>query len=89
LVAGAIQDADRGVLVGQKTFGKGTIQQIYRLSDTSSIHITSHEWLTPNRNVIDGAGLIPNIEMIPDANGRDVELGEAIRYLQNNVLSND
>lgn len=89
LVAGAIQDADRGVLVGQKTFGKGTIQQIYRLSDTSSVHITSHEWLTPNRNVIDGVGLTPDIEMIPDENGRDVELGEAIRYLQNNVLSND
>jgi carboxyl-terminal processing protease len=89
LVAGAIQDADRGVLVGQKTFGKGTIQQIYRLSDTSSLHVTSHEWLTPNRNVIDGMGLTPDIEMIPDENGRDVELGEAIRYFQNNVLSNN
>jgi len=89
LVAGAIQDTDRGVLVGQKTFGKGTIQEIHRLSDTSSIHITSHEWLTPNRHVIDGIGLTPNIEMIPDENGRDVELGEAVRYLQNTVLSDN
>ena len=87
LMAGAIQDNSRGVLMGQKTFGKGTIQQIFRLSDTSSLHITASEWLTPRRNVIDGTGLIPNIEMIPDENGRDVELGEAIRYLQNNVLS--
>jgi len=87
LFAGAIQDADRGILVGQKTFGKGTIQEIHRLSDTSSIHITSHEWLTPNRHVIDGVGLTPNIEMIPDENGRDVELGESVRYLQNTVLS--
>lgn len=89
LVAGAIQDADRGVLVGQKTFGKGTIQEIHPLSDSSSVHITSHEWLTPNRNVIDGVGLTPDIEMIPDENGRDVELGEAIRYLQNTVLANN
>ncbi len=87
LVAGAIQDESRGVLVGQKTFGKGTIQQIFRLSDTSSVHITAAEWLTPHRNVIEGVGLTPDIEMIPDENGRDVELGEAIRYLQNNILS--
>lgn len=86
LVAGAIQDNSRGVLVGQKTFGKGTIQQIFRLSDTSSLHITASEWLTPNRNIIEGVGLTPDIEMIPDENGRDVELGEAIRYLQSNIL---
>jgi len=88
LVAGAIQDKGRGVLVGQQTFGKGTIQQIFRLSDTSSLHVTASEWLTPNRNVIDGVGLNPDIAMIPDANGRDVEFGEALRYLQNMVLSN-
>jgi len=82
LVAGAIQDHGRGVLIGQRTFGKGTVQQIFRLSDQSSIHITSSEWFTPNGNQIDGNGLIPDIEMIPDENGRDVELGEAIRHLQ-------
>ncbi|HRF94254.1 MAG TPA: S41 family peptidase [Aggregatilineales bacterium] len=88
LVAGAIQDWGRGVLVGQKTFGKGTIQQISGLSDKSSLHITTAEWLTPNRNVIDGVGLNPDISMIPDENGRDVELGEAVRHLQNTVLDN-
>jgi carboxyl-terminal processing protease len=82
LVAGAIQDRNRGILVGQVTYGKGTVQQIYSLSDGSSIHVTSAEWLTPNRNALDGVGLQPNILMIPDASGRDVELGEAIRYLQ-------
>ncbi len=81
LVAGAIQDTNRGILIGQVTYGKGTVQQIYSLSDGSSIHVTSAEWLTPNRFTIDGVGLVPNIEMIPDASGRDVELGEAIRYL--------
>ena len=82
LVAGALQDYGRGLLIGQNTYGKGTIQQIFGLSDTSSIHITSAEWFTPNRNAIDGVGLSPDISMIPDENGRDIEIGEAIRYLQ-------
>lgn len=82
LVAGALQDRERGILIGQKTFGKGTIQQIFSLSDQSSIHVTSAEWFTPNRNALDGVGLEPTISMIPDDNGRDVEIGEAIRYLR-------
>ncbi len=81
LVAGAIRDRGRGVLIGQQTFGKGTVQQIFRLSDESSIHVTSAEWLTPDRSQISGVGLTPDITMIPDENGRDVELGEAVRYL--------
>lgn len=82
LVAGAIQDYQRGILIGQTTYGKGTVQQLFRLSDSSSVHITSAEFLTPNRNTIDGKGLQPNISMIPDENARDVEIGEAIRFLQ-------
>jgi carboxyl-terminal processing protease len=82
LVAAAIQDHERGILIGQRTFGKGTVQQIFRLSDNSSVHITSAEWLTPNHRQLESVGLEPDIPMIPDANGRDVELGEAVRYLQ-------
>ncbi len=82
LVAGALQDHQRGIVIGQTTFGKGTVQQIFRLSDESSLHITSAEWLTPERYAIEGQGLEPDITMIPDADGRDVELGEAIRQLQ-------
>jgi carboxyl-terminal processing protease len=89
LVAGAIQDHQRGILIGQRTFGKGTIQQIFPLSDTSSIHITSAEWFTPNRNALDGVGLQPDIEMILDETGRDVEIGEAVRYLQQLVLQDE
>jgi len=82
LVAGALQDRERAILIGQRTFGKGTIQQIFPLSDESSVHVTSAEWFTPNRNALDRIGLEPDIPMIPDENGRDVEIGEAIRYLQ-------
>jgi carboxyl-terminal processing protease len=87
LVAGAIQDHQRGILVGQTTYGKGTVQQIFRLSDDSSIHITSAEWLTPNQHHLDGIGLQPDISMIPDPNGRDVEIGEAIRALEQTLQS--
>jgi carboxyl-terminal processing protease len=86
LVAGAIRDNGRGMLIGQTTFGKGTVQQIFRLSDESSLHITSAEWLTPERDTLDGAGLEPDIAMIPDVNGRDVEIGEAIRQLHGNMI---
>ncbi len=82
LVAGAIRDDERGILIGQKTYGKGTVQQIFPLSDSSSLHITAAEWLTPDRNALDGVGLQPDVVMIPDVQGRDVELGEAVRQLQ-------
>lgn len=88
LVAGAIRDRERGILIGQQTFGKGTVQQIFPLSDGSSVHITSAEWFTPARVPLDGTGLEPTIAMIPDVNGRDVETGEAVRYLQQ-TLAND
>lgn len=89
LVAGAIQDHERGILIGQTTYGKGTIQQIFTLSDQSSIHVTSAEWFTPDRHALDGVGLQPNIPMIPDENGRDVEIGEAVRYLQEQFNAQD
>lgn len=81
LVAGALRDRGRGILIGQKTYGKGSVQLIFRLADGSSIHITSAEWFTPARAALDGQGLAPDIAMIPAEDGRDVELGEAIRYL--------
>lgn len=85
LVAGAIRDHERGILIGQRTYGKGSVQLIFRLSDGSSVHITSAEWFTPNRTPLEGNGLEPTISMIPDESGRDVELGEAVRQLREMV----
>lgn len=82
LVAGAIRDNGRGIIIGEASYGKGTVQQIFTLSDGSSVHITVAEWFTPNRTPIAGVGLIPDIEIVPDAGGRDIELAEAIRYLE-------
>ncbi|HLU09785.1 MAG TPA: S41 family peptidase [Oceanobacillus sp.] len=82
LVAGAIQDLGRGILIGGTTYGKGTVQQIFPLSDGSSLHVTSSEWFTPNHQPLDQSGLQPDIVVEPDPNGLDVDLGEAIRHLQ-------
>src|SRR5690606_2784961 len=57
LVAGAIKDRGRGILIGQKTYGKGSVQLIFRLADNSAVHITSAEWFTPARTALNGSGL--------------------------------
>ena len=86
IVAGALQDRDRAVLIGSRTFGKGSVQLVFDLSDGSSVHVTSARWLTPNRNQIDRSGLEPDIavELTQEDidNGRDPALEEAILYLQ-------
>ena len=61
IVAGAIKDRGRGTLVGVKTFGKGSVQNVHQLSDGSTLHVTIAHWLTPNRQDISKAGIEPNI----------------------------
>lgn len=85
IVAGALQDRERAVLIGQKTFGKGSVQSVHDLSDGSSVHITYAKWITPKRRQIDGEGLSPDLEISitdDDRNeGRDPQLERAIEYL--------
>lgn len=86
IVAGAIQDHQRGKLVGDQTFGKGSVQNILPLSDGSSLHVTVAQWLTPNQRQISGQGLTPDV-VVPrtaaDAQaGRDPQLDRAIAALQ-------
>ena len=87
IVAGALQDYERATLIGEKTFGKGSVQLIYELSDSSRLHVTVAKWFTPNGHAIDGLGLTPDIEALETeedrANGRDVQLERAISFLQN------
>jgi carboxyl-terminal processing protease len=52
IVAGAIQDLDRGIIVGERTFGKGLVQTITRLSETSSIKVTTARYYTPSGRCI-------------------------------------
>jgi carboxyl-terminal processing protease len=52
IVAGAIQDLDRGIIVGERTFGKGLVQTISRISETSSVKITTARYYTPSGRCI-------------------------------------
>ena len=84
IVAGAIQDRDRAVLVGETTFGKGSVQQIHPLSDGSELRVTIARWYTPNNKTIDGEGIAPDIEVeTPEDLGgpEDGQLMRAIEYL--------
>ena len=87
IVAGALQDRGRATLIGNSpTFGKGSVQLVFDLSDGSSVHVTSARWLTPNRHQIDQSGLQPDVlvEVTQDDidNGRDPVLDRAIAYLR-------
>lgn len=59
IVAGALQDRGRAMLVGEKTFGKGSVQSIERLSNGASARITIAHWLTPNHTEIHKVGIAP------------------------------
>ena len=84
IVAGAIQDRNRAVLVGETTFGKGSVQQIHPLSDGSELRVTIARWYTPNNKTIDGEGIAPDIEVeTPEDLGgpEDGQLMRDIEYL--------
>jgi carboxyl-terminal processing protease len=85
VIAGAIQDAGRGPLIGDRTFGKGSVNNVRELSDGSALYVTVARWLTPKRRAIEGVGLSPDIH-IPIAADEvvldDPVLARAITYLQ-------
>ncbi|MCD6552431.1 MAG: S41 family peptidase [Anaerolineae bacterium] len=86
IVAGALQDHGRAVLIGEQTFGKGTVQIGYDLSDGAELRITIAHWFTPNGRAIEKEGLTPDIvvEMTQEDKdaGRDPQLERAIEYLK-------
>lgn len=86
IVAGAIQDAGRGTLVGRATFGKGSVQASYTLSDGSAVRVSIARWYTPNGHQIDGKGLTPDVVVPLDADnaagpGRDAILERAEQFI--------
>ncbi|NDJ55068.1 MAG: hypothetical protein GYB68_18515, partial [Chloroflexi bacterium] len=84
ILAGALQDRGRGLLVGEPTFGKGSVQVILPLSDGSSLHVTNAEWFTPNYNRIEGQGLTPDVIVTP-IEGQDSALLRAIELLSEQI----
>lgn len=61
ILAGALRDHLQIILVGEKTFGKGSVQELQKLRDGSSLKVTVAKWLTPNGALINGEGLQPDV----------------------------
>lgn len=83
ILAGALKDLGKAKIVGTKSYGKGVIQQILRLTDGSGLKITIEEYQTPNRNKINNIGIKPDIEIeLEEDSEEDAQLQKAIELLR-------
>jgi len=90
ILAGAIQDAGMGTLVGTKTFGKGLVQTVVPLRDGSALALTTARYFTPNMRDIDRKGIEPDVEVeqppskeyIPPLSEKDVQGRRGIEILR-------
>jgi len=87
ILAGALRDNRGIILIGEKSFGKGSVQELEKLKEGSSLKITVAKWLTPNGELITDKGLEPDIkvEMTEEdfEEGRDPQLDKAIEVIKN------
>lgn len=90
ILAGALRDNGRAILIGEKTFGKGTVQNVHQLSDQSGLRVTTAQWLTPNGQPLQGVGLLPDqvVDMpatstiaVDATTATDPQLDAAVRYI--------
>lgn len=83
IVSGALRDHNRAKLIGEISFGKGTIQQAEDLGDGAGVHITIAKWLTPNGTWVHGKGLTPDIAVATDEKDpkHDTQLERAVAEL--------
>jgi carboxyl-terminal processing protease len=85
IVAGALQDHGRAILIGEQTFGKGSVQWPHELSNGAELRVTVARWFTPNDRAIHGEGLEPDIEAEMTEEDLEAELDpqldRAIEYL--------
>lgn len=81
IVAGALQDYDKATIVGEKTYGKGVVQQLFDLSNGTKLKVTTASWYTPLDRSINGEGITPDVEVertYEDINAmRDPQLDKA------------
>ena len=85
IVAGALKDRERAVLVGEKSFGKGSVQTLFRLPDGSGLFVTIAKYYTPSGVMIDGVGVDPDIVVEGKYTGKlddDEQLKRAIKEVE-------
>lgn len=86
IIAGALQDYGIAKIVGEKTYGKGSVQELSTFSDRSQLKLTVAEWLTPLRRSIEKDGIAPNIEVkLTEEDrkaGRDPQMERALEELR-------
>lgn len=89
IVAGAVQDTGAGVLVGTKTFGKGSVQTIQRLDGNTAIKLTIAKYYTPKDRSINGIGIEPDVKVeLPESKelvGNDVQLDKAVEVVKSKI----
>lgn len=84
IVAGALKDYDRALIIGERTFGKGSVQRIFSFSDGDSLRVTIAEWFTPSLGRIQEEGIHPDVEVSVEghpADGVDRVLDTAVTML--------
>jgi carboxyl-terminal processing protease len=81
IVAGALQDNNRAKIVGEQTFGKGSIQELDEFADGSSIKLTIGKWYTPSGKSISSGGIKPDVEVKRDDKAIDNQIAEAKKLL--------
>src|SRR5215831_3023392 len=78
IVAGCLQDLKRGIVLGEKSFGKGSVQSILPLQDGSALRLTTAKYYTPSHKVIHEEGITPDIPVaMSDTEERDIQLKRA------------
>ena len=88
IVAGAVQDAHAGTLVGTKTFGKGLVQEVFPMPGGAAIKVTTASYVTPGGRDIEGSGILPDVVVAEPADahlgqpGRDAQLDRALDVLR-------
>jgi len=85
IVAGALRDYKKATLVGEQSYGKGSVQSLRDLSDGSALKVTVAKWLTPNGDFINDKGIAPDIEVKLNKedldNNRDPQLEKALELI--------
>jgi carboxyl-terminal processing protease len=93
ITAGALQDAKRATLIGMKSFGKGTVQEILELPGGSTLRVTTAKWLTPAGHDIGKKGITPDILIDRTADqyraGKDPQLDAAIAVLSGKKVESE